>query len=181
MNKCGAWLASAAIAATSVFGLAPGLSAASVAPPARLSASTSSDTASAVRDFRSAMSTQLRQYRASYGPRLSQAEQTRVDALIAQSDADLARLSNLAAATATWDRRRNQARAARAAKAAVAAFDLSYARAEAAVNELTPILQPHLNVFEALDAKAALDQRMAAYRNLGGQLRNVQASLRRGE
>jgi len=125
------------------------------------------------------MLAQLRDYLRNYGARLSEAERARVDALIAQSDADLVRLSRLAAATANWEKRGNLTRAQRSAKAAVAAFDTSYARAEAVVNEMTPILQPHLNLFEALDAKSALDQRMAAYRNLGGQLRNVQASLRR--
>ena len=125
------------------------------------------------------MSAQLREYLTSYGPRLSASERARVDDLILQSDADLKQLAALSASTATWERRGNRSRAQRTARAVVAAFDTSYARAEAAVNELTPILQPRLNVFEALDAKAALDQRMAAYRNLGGQLRNVQASLRR--
>jgi len=178
MSKAGPWIAAAAATALALGGTSPAAWAASAPVPAVRSATAAGDTASAVKSFRSSMSAQLRQYLTTYGSRLAEAERARVDALIAEADADLARLSNLAASTATWERRGNRSRAQRAARAAVTAFDTSYARAEAAVNEMTPILQPHLNLFEALDAKAALDQRMAAYRNLGGQLRNVQASLR---
>lgn len=178
MSKAGPWIAAAAATALALGGTSPVAWAASAPVPAVRSATAAGDTASALKSFRSSMSAQLGQYLTTYGPRLAEAERARVDALIAEADADLARLSNLAASTATWERRGNRPRAQRAARAAVTAFDASYARAEAAVNEMTPILQPHLNLFEALDAKAALDQRMAAYRNLGGQLRNVQASLR---
>ncbi len=172
------WIAGGAVVAFAIG--APASSAGAVPAPAPVlrSASPASETASAVKAFRSSMAAQLKDYLSRYGPRLSEAERARIDALILQSDADLARLSSLASATATWERRRNRARAQRAANAAVTAYETSYARAEAAVNEMTPILQPHLGLFEAVDAKAALDQRMAAYRDLGGQLKDVSKRLR---
>jgi len=124
------------------------------------------------------MTTQLNDYLARYGPRLTEAERARGGELTTQSDADLAQLQELANATASWERRRNRARALKAAGDAVRAFDRAYARAESAIAEVKPILQPRLNIFEALDAQSALDQRMTAYRDLGRQLRAVQTGIK---
>jgi len=172
-----AWLVTVATA-TLIGGAWPATAVAAPSPAVR-SASAASDAAKAVQAFRASMSAQLREYMTAYGSRLTPGERARADALILQSDVDLKRLATLTAATADWERRGNQARAQRAARTAVTAYEASYARAEAAINEFTPILQPYLNVFEALDAKAALDRRMSAYRSLGGQVRDVTTSLRR--
>ena len=148
-----------------------------VAPTvARLESAT--DAARRVGTFRRSMTTQLNDYLARYGPRLTEAERARVGELTTQSDADLAQLQELANATASWERRRNRARALKAAGNAVRAFDRAYARAESAIAEVKPILQPRLNIFEALDAQSALDQRMTAYRDLGRQLRAVQTGIK---
>lgn len=146
--------------------------------PAVASLVSAKDAAREVGTFRASMTAQLNDYLARYGPRLTEAEQARVAELTAQSDADLAQLQVLANATATWERRRNRARALKAAGDAVRAFDSAYARAESAIAEVKPILQPRLSIFEALDAQSALDQRMAAYRSLGRQLRAVQTGIK---
>lgn len=156
----------------------PMASAAPASAPSVASKTSAKDAAREIGTFRTSMSAQLNDYLTRYGPRLAEAERARVSELITQSDTDLAQVQSLANTTATWERRRNRARAVKAAADAVRSFDSAYARAEAAVAEMKPILQPRLSIFEALDAQSALDQRMAAYRGLGRQLRAVQAGLR---
>lgn len=152
--------------------------AAPMSAPAIAPLTPAQDAARSVGAFRISMRAQLNDYVKKYGPRLSAAERERLSRLTAESDARLARLSTLANATATWDRRGNRTRALRSANDAVVAFDSSYARANAVIEEVKPILQPHLNFFEALDAQVALDARMAEFRQIGDQLRRVQAGIR---
>lgn len=178
-TRIAAWLgAMVAALAMTVGYVAPASAVPATSQTVIVAQAAAGDVAAAVKSFRASMTAQLKDYQARYGPRFTEPERTRVSELVTQTDSDLARLAALASATAAWERRGNRARALRAAKAASTGFDAAYARAEAAIAELTPILKPYLNVFEALDAQAALDQRMAGYRSLGGRIKSLNASLR---
>lgn len=123
--------------------------------------------------FRSSLNADLDSYLARYGSRLSPAEAQRVRVLQRQTMRDLRDVQRSVSRVARWDREAKPVQHRRAAAAAYARYENAYARADRAIAELRPMLQPKLNLFEALDASQALDSRMAEYRKLGLRIRDL--------
>ena len=163
-------------------------SAAVMTLPASASASTSTSTSSAVARagvnsasvtgarniakavvaFRADMNAALASYVTDYGDRLSEPELANAKGLIAQADASLngvqaatARTSALASSGAS------KMQVLAASRAAEKAFTQSHNQALAALNQITPILQPKLGLFEALGAKRDADSRLSKFSDLG--------------
>ena len=124
--------------------------------------------AKAVVAFRTDMNAVLASYVTDYGNRLSESELANAKALIAQADASVngvqaatARTSNLASSGAS------KMQVLSASRAAEKAFTKSHEQALAALNQITPILQPKLGLFEALGAKRDADSRLSKFSDLG--------------
>ena len=118
--------------------------------------------------FRQSMTTQLDAYFRQYGDRLSAAERQQMNALRDQVDRDLLMLkvktqttSRLASARAP------QVKRIAAAQAAARAFDAVYEKAMHGLEQVQPILQPKLSIFEALRAKSDLDDQLEKFDELG--------------
>ena len=127
--------------------------------------------AKAVISFRAEMNALLASYVTNYGDRLSATELANAQALIAQADASLvgvqsatARTSALAGAGAT------KAQVLAASRAAEKAFTKSQDQALAALNQITPLLQPKLGLFEALGAKRDADAKLSKFSDLGTKI-----------
>lgn len=151
-------------------------SASTVSVSARAGVSPSSVTAAknvanAVVTFRAQMNAVLANYLADYGDRLNASELALSKELIAKADASLdgvqaatARTSTLASSGAS------KARALAASRAAEKSFTTSHDQALAALNQITPILQPRLGLFEALGAKRDADSMLAKFATVGAKI-----------
>ena len=119
----------------------------------------------------------LNRYLADYGDRLSQAELARMRFLAKDANRQLGIVETR---TATTERlaRGGASRAVvyRSAKAAELAFTNAQALSVTTLDEVQPMLQSKLGLFEALSAKGDLDEQMARYDALGVQIRNVSAA-----
>lgn len=124
--------------------------------------------AKAVVSFRADMNALLASYVTNYGDRLSPAELANAKALIAQADSSLTGVQNATANTAALaSSGASKSRVLAASRAAEKAFTTSHDQALAALNQITPILQPRLGLFEALGAKRDADSRLAKFSDLG--------------
>lgn len=127
--------------------------------------------------LRRAVGKLLNRYLADYGDRLSKAELARMRFLVKDADRQLGIVETR---TATTERlaRSGAPRAAvyRSAKAAELAFTNAQASSVTTLDEVQPMLQSKLGLFEALSAKGDLDEQMARYDALGAQIRKVSAA-----
>lgn len=146
--------------------LAVGMIVGVVAAPAVQSAPKSASVQ--VSQYRTHVSKVLADYVSRYSDRLSADERAMTSTLVQRTSTELgrtqqavAKLERLSAAGASRPVR------AAAGVAAVKAYDDGMASARTAIDELTPILQPELSIFEAFDAKLVFDREMAAYEALG--------------
>lgn len=133
----------------------------------------SRDVAISVEDFRSSMRAELDSYTERYGSRLSSSERGRILSLIKQSDTDLRKLKNLVSRVTRWEDRGNTRRARETASQALISYEFAFQRAKDAIDEMTPILRPKLNVIEALEASSTLNKRMVAYEGLRVKIRSL--------
>jgi hypothetical protein len=124
--------------------------------------------AKAVVAFRADMNAVLASYVTDYGNRLSESELANAKGLIVQADASLngvqaatARTSALASSGAS------KMQVLAASRAAEKAFTKSHDQALASLNQITPILQPKLGLFEALGARRDADARLSKFSELG--------------
>ena len=125
----------------------------------------------AVVNFRAGMNVLLANYLRDYGDRLSDSELSTVKGLIAQADSSLNGVQNATARTATLAAKgASKAQVLAASKAAEKAFATSNAQALAALNQITPILQPKLGLFEALGAKRDADAELAKFDVVGKKI-----------
>ena len=119
----------------------------------------------------------LNRYLTDYGNRLSNAERTRMRFLVKDANRQL---SIVETRTATTERlaRSSASRSAvyRAAQAADLAFTNAQQSSLTTIEEVQPMLQSKLGLFEALSAKGDLDEQMARYDFLGVQIRRVSAA-----
>lgn len=128
--------------------------------------------------FRVDIRADLADYLARYGGRLSGAERQRMTALSGQVDRSLALLT-LRVATAE-QRIASGAPSARAtAASAVAQYERAHAQALATLDEVQPILQPKLSLFEALEAKMDFDEQMSRFESLGDRIQALPGLARR--
>jgi hypothetical protein len=130
-----------------------------------------------IADYRVRMSGVLSSYLGKFGSRLTDAERARVDGLVARTTAELkatekaaARVERLASARAPKSTR------VAAGAAAVRSYRTGLASAQAAFNEMAPVLQPKLSFLEALDAKMAFDREMGNYEALGDVITSLAAA-----
>ena len=127
--------------------------------------------------LRRAVGKLLNRYLADYGDRLSKAELARMRFLAKDADRQLGIVETR---TATTQRlaRSGASRAAvyRSAKAAELAFTKAQESSVTTLDEVQPMLQSKLGLFEALSAKGDLDEQMARYDALGVQIRKVSAA-----
>ena len=127
--------------------------------------------------LRRAVGKLLNRYLADYGDRLSKAELARMRFLAKDADRQLGIVETR---TATTERltRSGASRAAvyRSAKAAELAFTKAQESSVTTLDEVQPMLQSKLGLFEALSAKGDLDEQMARYDALGVQIRKVSAA-----
>lgn len=151
--------------------------AATMAQPASTVTLQAVDAARSVAAFRNQINGVLDDYMTRYGTRLAPAERARMASLAGKVDADLARLERTASSTARHLRHGRQELAASSARRGVLGFERSYAQATATLAEVQPILQPHLGLLEALEAKAQVDDQFARFRSVGDQLTAVSAAL----
>lgn len=143
-----------------------------------VAASTSPITDSVIA-FKQQVVSELGQYMNTYDDRLTASENARARAIVTKVGTQLddiaratARAERLAAAKAPMNSRRS------AAQAAVRAFDTGYATSQAALAEMTPILQPKLNLIEALGAKSTFDREMGRFQQLGSRIKALAADQR---
>ena len=129
---------------------------------------------SSVTDFRQSIGTVLNSYYSTYGSRLSPAEQSQMSTLMKQVDQELSALqiktqtsAKLAQQHAAKSKQKD------AARAAAKSFDMAYAHAMVSLEQVQPILQPKLSLFEALRAKSDLDKSLQAFETLGLQLHEL--------
>jgi len=124
--------------------------------------------AEAVVSFRAGMNAVLAGYLKNYGDRLSESELSTAKGLIAQADSSLNGVQNATARTATLAAKgASKAQVLAASRAAEKAFTTSHDQALAALNQITPLLQPKLGLFEALAAKRDADAQLAKFDVLG--------------
>ena len=127
--------------------------------------------AKAVVDFRAEMNALLASYLKDYGDRLSATELARAKALIAQADSSLTGVQNATARTAALAAGgASKAQVLAASRAAERAFVTSHDQAVAALNQITPILQPKLGLFEALGAKRDADSKLSKFSEIGAKI-----------
>jgi hypothetical protein len=156
-------LPTAASASTSTVTIRMGVNAASVTGARNV--------AQAVVTFRAGMNAVLVNYLRDYGDRLSDSELSTVKGLIAQADSSLNGVQNATARTAALAAKgASKAQVLAASKAAEKAFATSNAQALAALNQITPILQPKLGLFEALGAKRDADAELAKFDVVGKKI-----------
>ena len=156
-------LPTAASASTSSVTIRMGVNAASVTGARNV--------AQAVVTFRAGMNVLLANYLRDYGDRLSDSELSTVKGLIAQADSSLNGVQNATARTATLAAKgASKAQVLAASKAAEKAYTKSHDQALAALNQITPLLQPKLGLFEALGAKRDADAELAKFDVLGTKI-----------
>lgn len=127
--------------------------------------------AKAVVDFRADMNALLASYLTNYGDRLSAPELVTAKELISKADSSLIGVQNATARTAALaGSGASKARVLSAARAAERAFTTSHDQALAALNQITPILQPKLGLFEALGAKRDADAKLSTFDRVGGKI-----------
>ncbi|MEY4136765.1 MAG: hypothetical protein RL205_893 [Actinomycetota bacterium] len=127
--------------------------------------------AKAVVAFRADLNDLLASYVRDYGDRLSEAELGQAKSLIAQADSSLEGVKNATALTASLAASgASKTKVLAASRAAERAFTSSHDRALAALNQVTPILQPKLGLFEAFGAKRDADAKLAKFAAVGTQL-----------
>ena len=127
--------------------------------------------AKAVVDFRAEMNALLAGYLKDYGNRLGAPELDRAKSLIALADSSLTGAQNATARTAALAASgASKAQVLAASRAAEKAFVTSHDQAIAALNQITPILQPKLGMFEALGAKRDADSRLAKFSDIGAKI-----------
>ncbi len=127
--------------------------------------------AKAVVSFRADMNSMLASYLADYGDRLNAAELATAKELVAKADSSLngvqgatARTSALASSGAS------KAKVLAASRAAEKAFTTSHDQALAALNQITPILQPKLGLLEAFGAKRDADAKLSNFSAVGAKI-----------
>ncbi len=127
--------------------------------------------------LRRAVGKLLNRYLADYGYRLSKAELTRMRFLAKDADRQLGIVETRTATTERLARRgASRATVYRSAKAAELAFTEAQESSVTTLDEVQPMLQSKLGLFEALSAKGDLDEQMARYDALGVQIRMVSAA-----
>lgn len=127
-----------------------------------------------VAGFRQDIGAVLTSYYASYGNRLSLAEQAQMTGLMKQIDRELASLESKTRRSAKLARQHaSSAKQQEAARAAAKYFDVAYMHALTSIEQVQPILQPKLSLFEALRAKSDLDRSLQAFENLGSHLHSL--------
>jgi hypothetical protein len=127
--------------------------------------------AQAVVTFRAGMNAVLANYLKDYGDRLSESELSTAKGLIAQADSSLNGVQSATARTATLAAKgASKAQVLAASKAAEKAYTKSHDQALAALNQITPLLQPKLGLFEALGAKRDADAELAKFDVLGTKI-----------
>lgn len=155
-----------------------GIASAPVASAITITANEAASLPAAVSGFRANVVAILRENLTDYGDRLTPAERKHMTSLIGEVNQDLGRLQRATARTATLTANSApKAKRASAARNAADTFDAGYAKAISNLAEIQPILQPKLNVFEALRAKSQLDTQMTRYEQLGARIHSVDASL----
>jgi len=113
----------------------------------------------------------LDSYYATYGSRLSPAEQTNMSGLIKHIDAELAVVQSKSQFIARLSRQQApKPKQLAAARSAAKAFDAAYSHAITSLKQVQPLLQPKLSLFEALRAKSDLDSSLQEFETLGTQL-----------
>ncbi len=123
------------------------------------------------------MTAQLDDYFREYGDRLSAGERRQMNQLRAQVDRELLALQAKTRITARLEAAKAPAvRRAFAARAAARAFDRAYDRAIAGLEQVQPILQPKLSLFEALGAKSDLDDQLSRFEALGQHIHELAGS-----
>ncbi len=131
------------------------------------------DAAASVAQFRSRMNVLINDYLNRYAARLTPAERAQMGALARKADADLGRLERTTKATPRQLKAGAHRAAAASARRGLLEFERSYAEATQTLTQLQPILQPHLGIFEAIEAKSTVDQELATFRQIGEQLSDV--------
>ena len=127
--------------------------------------------AKSVVDFRREMNAVLAGYVKEYGDRLSASELSTAKGLIAKADSSLNGVQNATALTAALaSSGAPKAKVLAASRAAEKAFTTSHDQALAALNQITPILQPKLGLFEALGAKREADALLAKFSAIGTKI-----------
>jgi hypothetical protein len=169
MNK--RWVTRIAISVMATVGL--GI----IAPMAQAAPQLNAITVSSnVAGYRQDLGFMLNSYYSNYGNRLSPAEQEQMTGLITKIDKDLALLQTKTQLSAKLARAHAAAAKQRiAARAAAKFFDVTYAQAMLSLEQVQPILQPKLSLFEALRAKSDVDQSLHAFETLGTQLHALAA------
>ena len=151
--------------------------AAVIAQPTSTITNQAVDAVRSVTAFRTEIGALLDDYLARYGGRLAPAERTRMTRLADKVDVDLARLERTAASTARHLQHGRPKFAASSARRAALSYERAYAEATVTLAEVQPILQPHLGILEALEAKAQVDAQFARFRSVGDQLTSVSKVL----
>jgi hypothetical protein len=127
--------------------------------------------AQSVVSFRAGMNAVLANYLKDYGDRLSEGELSTAKGLIAQADSSLNGVQNATARTAALAAKgASKAQVLAASRAAEKAFAKSQEQALAALNQITPLLQPKLGLFEALGAKREADAQLAKFDVVGAKI-----------
>jgi hypothetical protein len=127
--------------------------------------------AQSVVSFRAGMNAVLASYLKDYGDRLSESELSTAKGLMAQADSSLNGVQNATARTATLAAKgASKAQVLAASRSAEKAFTTSNAQALAALNQITPLLQPKLGLFEALGAKREADAQLAKFDVVGAKI-----------
>ena len=156
-------LPNAASASSSAVSIRMGVNAASVTGARNV--------AQAVVSFRAGMNAVLANYLKDYGDRLSDSELNTAKGLIAQADSSLTGVQNATARTSTLAAKgASKAQVLAASRAAEKAYTKSHDQALAALNQITPLLQPKLGLFEALGAKRDADAELAKFDVLGTKI-----------
>lgn len=126
---------------------------------------------SSVAGFRQNINAVLTSYYTTYRNRLTPAEQRQMTSLMTQVDRELASLQAKTQVSANLARQHAaKSKQQRAARAAAQSFDIVYSHAMTSLEQVQPILQPKLSLFEALRAKSDLDQSLQTFETLGTQL-----------
>jgi len=134
--------------------------------------------ATAVVAFRAEMNALLASYVANYGDRLSAAELASAKELIAKADSSLVGVQDATALTASLAAAKApKARVLAAARAAEKAFTTSHDQALAALNQITPILQPKLGLFEAFGAKRDADAKLSKFSQVGVKITSLTKTI----
>ena len=124
-----------------------------------------------VAEFRQDIRGLLNSYYSKYGSRLSPTEQTHMTGLIKQVDTELAIVQSKSQVIAKLSQQQApKSKQLAAARSAAKAFDTAYSHAMTSLEQVQPLLQPKLSLFEALRAKSDLDQSLQTFETLGTQL-----------